>query len=273
MIKLGGSLIFSDDLIRDLKNLKKNNFKYVEIFTRHPGSLELNKDPGCIKDNIKKMQILIHASYAINLASPSAEIRKISKDMLLEEIMYAEKNDIKYIILQPGNCTGNTFEEGIANAVDLLKDVFRNYEKNIHLLLETTTGRGRELGGNFANLSYILKEVKDERLGICWDISHLYQAGYDIKNELETVIGNFDKIIGMKKIRVVRISDSNSIGRKDELHFKIGKGALGESIYKIMNHPRLRNKIFILEASHFDSRKEYFNELKTLLKYFSSKGG
>ena len=155
----------------------------------------------------------------------------------------------QYYNFHPGSHVGQGAETGIAQIADALKAALEpGYP--VTVLLETMAGKGSEVGGKFEELRAIIDAVGSEQVGVCLDTCHVSDAGYDIVNNLDGVLTEFDRVIGLEKLKAIHINDSlNPLGAKKDRHAKIGEGFLGtEAFQRIINHPALRNLPFVLET-------------------------
>lgn len=229
-------------------------------------ALELMQQTG-----IKVENLVVHAPYIINLANLKDEkIFKLAKDVLSDELKRSAYIGVKYIVLHPGAHLNYGINEGLNQIVKGLNEVLNQDNSNVKILLETMAGKGSELGKNFNELKYLLDHVdKKERLGVCLDTCHIFDAGYDIVNNLEEVLKEFDEVIGLDKLFVIHINDSkNTLGSHKDRHANIGKGNIGyETLAKIVWHPLLKDKIKILETPYIEDKAPYKEEIELLRKY------
>ena len=219
-----------------------DNFKTLE-------ALKMMKDNGIDINNV-----IVHAPYIINLANPKN--LEFSISFLRNELERVDKLGVKYLVLHPGSHVGLGSEEGIKNIVFGLSKVLENYHGNVMILLETMAGKGSEIGVNFYELKKIIDGViYNNRLGVCLDTCHLNDSGYDVK-DFEQVLDEFDKIIGISKIKCIHINDSKNIlnSHKDR-HENIGLGTIGfDALLKVIYNNRLDGIPKILETPYIDSK-------------------
>lgn len=196
--------------------------------------------------------IVSHASYLINLASGDKKILEKSRKAFIEEIKRSSVLKLDAIIFHPGSFTGITLEKGIKNIIDSLNIFMKILPKNgPFLLLETTSGSGNTIGGKFEELAQIISGVKKrDKIGVCLDTAHIFEAGYDLKNNYENVFKEFDEIIGIDKLKVFHINDSKTkFFSKSDRHEHIGKGEIGKSVFKrLMNDKRFAKLPMIIET-------------------------
>ncbi|MDT3426035.1 deoxyribonuclease-4 [Paenibacillus forsythiae] len=197
-------------------------------------------------------EIVVHAPYIINLASYKNHTYQLAVDFLQQEIHRTHALGVKHIVLHPGAYTDKDPEYGIQRIADGLNEVLGGtHETEVHIALETMAGKGTELGRSFEEIaSMIDKVVHNERLSICLDTCHIHDAGYDIVGDLDGVLEQFDKTIGLDRIGVVHINDSkNPSGARKDRHAPIGSGWIGfDTINRVVHHELLAGRPFILET-------------------------
>jgi len=212
------------------------------------------------KNKLDINNIVVHGSYLINLANTvNKKVFHYSVAFLQKEIERMEEIGLKTMILHPGSSLGTKNETALWQIVHGLNAVLKK-ENKVQIALETMAGKNNELGVDFEQLKFIIDNVKlKEKLGVCWDTCHLYSAGYDIKNNLEKVLIEFNKIIGLEKLWVIHLNDSAfPLGAKKDRHENIGHGKIGlEALKKIVWHPWLEGKIKLLETPR---KNEYYKE-------------
>lgn len=216
--------------------------------------------------NISKENIIVHAPYIINLANGDETKFNFSCNFLKEELKRVATFGFKYLVLHPGSHVGCGVEVGLANIIKALNKVLSEDETEVMILLETMAGKGSELGKNFAELKEIIDGVnKSDRLGICLDTCHLNDAGYDLTN-FSLVLNDFDKTIGLDKIKCLHLNDSkNILGSHKDRHENIGKGTIGfETLLNIIKEPKLDNIPKILETPYIEGRAPYKEEIELI---------
>lgn len=196
--------------------------------------------------------VLAHNAYLINLASADDELYKKSLDAMYIELQRAEALGIPYVIMHPGAHVGSGEEAGlkrIAEAINLLFDNTKG--SNVNLLLETTAGQGTVLGHQFEHISEIIDRVRDnKKIGVCLDTCHTYVAGYDLKRKYDEVFEEFDKVIGLKRLKALHLNDTlKGLGSRIDRHWHIGKGELGlETFDRLMRDERFKDLPMIIET-------------------------
>jgi len=193
---------------------------------------------------------LAHAPYTLNICSDKPNIREFTRNTFEDDIRRVEHLPGGLYNFHPGNHMGQGIEAGITMISDALNGVLRP-EQTVTVLLETMTGKGTEIGGRFEELREIIDRVElHEKMGVCFDTCHVYDAGYDIVKGLDEVLTEFDRVIGFNRLRAVHLNDSkNPLGSRKDRHETIGNGFVGlEVLGRIINHPQLRNLPFYLET-------------------------
>ncbi|AIQ62881.1 deoxyribonuclease IV [Paenibacillus stellifer] len=197
-------------------------------------------------------EIVVHAPYIINLASYKNHTYQLAVDFLQQEIHRTHALGVKHIVLHPGAYTDMDPEYGIERIADGLNEVLNGTnETEVHIALETMAGKGTEMGRSFEEIAAIIDKVThNERLSVCLDTCHIHDAGYDIVNDLDGVLEQFDQLVGLKRIGVVHINDSkNPRGSHKDRHTPIGSGWIGfDTINRVVHHERLAGLPFILET-------------------------
>jgi len=218
------------------------------------------------KSNIKLDKVVVHAPYLINLGNIDPIKNELSRNFLLSEINRTNAFHVKYIVLHPGLHVNNGVEVGLNSIVESLNDVFSKDNSDVIVCLETMAGKGSELGKTFKELAYIIKNVdKNEKLGVCLDTCHINDAGYDI-NDVDGVLNEFDRIIGLSRLKVVHLNDSKNIkGSHKDRHENIGFGTIGfETLRRWATNERLKDIPKILETPYIEEKAPYKEEIKML---------
>ncbi len=221
---------------------------------------------------IKKEDVIVHAPYVMNLANGDPEKRKYAAEFLLSEVKRTAALGAKYIVLHPGAHLKEGSEVGIERIIQGLDYVLSKSDNDVCIALETMSGKGSEVGRNFEELNQIIKGSKfSERICVCFDTCHVHDFGYDIINDYESVINEFDKIVGLDKIKVFHINDSkNPISARKDRHANLGYGEIGfEAIMRVINDERFKDIPKILETPWVEVAGKkvppYFEEI-TMIK-------
>ena len=194
--------------------------------------------------------ILAHAPYTLNGCSADEKIRNFATSVMQDDISRLEKTPGALYNFHPGSHVGQGVDTGIKYICDMLNvSLFEGMKTTV--LLETMAGKGSEVGRSFEELKRIIDETElGDLLGVCLDTCHVYDAGYDIVNNLDGVLEEFDKIIGISRLKAIHINDSkNPFESHKDRHEKIGEGSIGlRSFSNVINNPRLKNIPFLLET-------------------------
>ena len=262
MYTIGTHMSIAGGLVKTAENVVKMNADTMQIFSRNPrGSSYKTYLPEEIErfQKIRKDHafgpVLAHAPYTMNLASATEKTYEFACTVIREDIRRMDELQIENLVFHPGSHTGIGEEAGIANIIRGLDQAITGSE-NITVLLETMSGKGTEIGYRFEQL----KEIRDgvqhpERIGICLDTCHVWDGGYDIVNDLDGVLTEFDKVIGLSRLKAVHLNDSmNGLGSHKDRHARIGEGEIGlEALVRVIRHPALKNIPFILETPNDDA--------------------
>lgn len=199
--------------------------------------------------------IVAHAPYIMNPCSRDEGIRDLAGRMMAEDLELMERLPGNYYNFHPGSHVGQGVEAGCRQIADMLDRVVKP-EQRTTVLLETMAGKGSEIGGRFEELRLILDMAAcRDRLGVCLDTCHVSDGGYDIVNGLDGVLGEFDRTIGLDRLKAVHINDSmHPPGSRKDRHALIGQGTIGEAaILRVIAHPALRKLPFLLETPTDDA--------------------
>jgi len=218
-------------------------------------------------------EIVVHAPYIINLGnSEKAETFELAVSFLKEEIRRTEAiKKAKQIVLHPGAHVGAGDEKGIQQIIKGLNEVITR-EQQVHIALETMAGKGSECGRTFEQLAQIIEGVTyNEKLSVCLDTCHINDAGYDVVNNFDGILEDFDKIIGIERLKVIHLNDSkNPLGARKDRHENIGMGYIGfEALNYVANHEALKHIPKILETPYVsndsgDKKAPYKYEIEML---------
>ena len=242
---------------------KKLGGDTFSFFTRNPrGGNAKALDPVDVKalENFLAEEgfgkLVAHAPYTMNLCSDKPEVREFARRAFREDREKMETLPGNYFNFHPGSHVGQGAETGIALIAEALNDTLKPDQKTI-VLLETMAGKGTEVGRTFEELRAIIDLVKPELqpvLGVCLDTCHVWDGGYDIVNDLDGVLKQFDEVIGLDKLKALHLNDSMNIcGAHKDRHEKLGQGKIGkEALAKVLLHPALQGKPFILETPNED---------------------
>jgi len=222
-------------------------------------------------NNISSEDVIIHAPYIINTAQKDPQKRQFAIDFLSEEINRVAAIGAKYIVLHPGALLGMEVEQGLKQIADNLKVVLENTkDTDVVIALETMAGKGTEAGHRFEHLKTIMDHIDSERIKVCFDTCHTFDSGYDLVNNYEEVMEEFDHIIGLDNIKVIHVNDSkNTLGSSKDRHENIGFGNLGfDTILRIVKDERFKEIAKILETPYVtnDEGKKVYPPYKFEIK-------
>lgn len=251
-----------------------NTFQY---FTRNPRGgkakdidekdiLALRK----LMEENKFAKILAHAPYTLNGCSADESTRQFATEMMADDLERLKYLPTSLYNFHPGSHVKQGVDVGINYIVEMLNKVLKPEHTTI-VLLETMAGKGTEVGRTFEEISEIISRVElKEKMGVCLDTCHVYDAGYDIVNDLDGVLEEFDRIIGLDRLHAIHLNDSkNPFNSHKDRHEKIGEGEIGfEAIKKIINHPKLKNIPFFLETpNELDGYAKEIEMLRAAYEY------
>lgn len=262
-----------ENMGKEAVSIGANTFQF---FTRNPRggkakAIEQKDIDGLLK--IAKENnfatILAHAPYTLNGCSSSEETRNFAIEMMADDLVRMEYLPNSLYNFHPGSHVKQGVEVGINYIVEMLNKVLKP-EQTTTVLLETMAGKGTEVGRTFEEIAEIISKVDlKDHLGVCLDTCHMYDAGYDIVNDLDGVLEEFDRVIGLDRLKAIHLNDSkNPFKSHKDRHETIGEGYIGiEAIARIINHPKLRDLPFFLETpNELDGHAEEIKLLKELYK-------
>ena len=243
------------------RQMLANGGNTFAFFTRNPrGGKAKEINPEDVKKFLELEQengfgkLVAHAPYTMNCASDKENLREFARELLADDMKRMELTPGNYYNFHPGSHVGQGAEAGIAKIAEILNEVLTK-EQTTTVLLETMSGKGSEVGRNFQELRQIIDQVElKEKLGVCLDTCHVWDGGYDIVNDLDGVLTEFDQIIGLDRLKAIHLNDSmNGLGSHKDRHAKIGEGEIGlEALVRVINHPATRGIPFILETPNDD---------------------
>lgn len=257
MLNIGCHLSASAGFTHMLEESASIGANTFQFFTRNPrGGRAKDIDEKDVENFLKKWnelgygKIVAHAPYTLNMCSAQESTRKFAKQVFEDDLKRMEFVPGNYYNFHPGSHVGQGVDEGIELISATLNELLFEDMTTI-VLLETMAGKGSEVGGRFEEIRRIIdKTEKDEKLGVCLDTCHVFDGGYDIVNELDEVLAEFDRIIGLDRLKAVHLNDSkNLLASHKDRHEKIGQGNIGlTALMNVVNHEKLRDLPFILET-------------------------
>lgn len=283
MLKIGSHVSISGGLIGAAKEAYSYGANTFMIYTGAPQNtkrspiekLKINEGLAYMKA-YGLSDIVVHAPYIINLASYKEDTYNLAKEFLALEIERTTAIGSNYLVLHPGSFTDKTYEYGIERIAAALNEILTPETAPI-ICLETMAGKGKEIGRSFNELKDIIDRIElKDKIGICFDTCHVHDSGYDIINDFDGVIKEFDEIIGLDKLKVFHLNGSlNPRGAKKDRHANLGaneenpkgKDFIGkETIYNIVHHPAAQGKPLILETPWLDKKTNLYTEEIAFLK-------
>ena len=241
------------DMVRTAERIGANTFAF---FTRNPrGSKAKKEDPADCAAAMELLRekgfgtLVAHGSYTMNLCTADPEARAFAKDILCDDLRRMAALPGQYYNFHPGSHVGQGVDRGISYIADALKEALApGYP--VTVLLEAMAGKGSEIGGRFEELKAIIDAVGSSHVGVCLDTCHIYDEGYDIVNDLDGILAEFDRVVGLGRLRALHLNDSkNPFASHKDRHECIGQGSLGiETFRAIVNHPKLEGLPMILET-------------------------
>lgn len=200
-------------------------------------------------------KIVAHAPYTLNACAAKEELRTFARETFIDDLRRMEYTPGNYYNFHPGSHVGQGSEIGIQKIAEILNDVLTE-EQTTTVLLETMSGKGTEMGRNFEELKAILNLVeRNDKMGICLDTCHVWDGGYDIVHDLDGVLNEFDRVIGLPRLKAIHLNDSlNERGSHKDRHARIGEGKIGvDALVRVIKHPALQEIPFILETPNDDA--------------------
>lgn len=276
MLTIGAHLSASKGYTAMLRQAQEIGANTFQFFTRNPrGGSAKEIDEKDVKTFLSLMKsegfpvILAHAPYTLNCCSAKPETREFALNTFADDLKRMEYTPHQLYNFHPGSHTGQGVEAGVEQIAEILNKVlFENMTTTV--LLETMAGKGSEVGKTFQELKAIIDRVElSDKMGVCLDTCHVSDGGYDIVNNLDGVLEEFDKVIGIDRLKAVHLNDSkNPPNSHKDRHEKIGDGFIGiDAFERIINHPALRNLPFFLETpNELDGYAKEISILKGLYK-------
>lgn len=257
MFRIGCHLSSSKGFLAMAKQAEEIGANTFQFFTRNPRGGKAKdldvKDIAAYQQYAAEHgigQILAHAPYTINACGKDERVQEFARETMADDLRRLEEiPDCKYNF-HPGSHVQQGAEVGIEKIAGVLNEIMWQEQKTT-VLLETMAGKGTEVGRNFEELQEILSRVKyPEKMGVCLDTCHVWDGGYDIAGDLDGVLTEFDRIVGLSRLKAVHLNDSmNPLGARKDRHARIGEGHIGlDALVRVVNHPALRELPFCLET-------------------------
>ena len=278
MLYIGNHTSSSKGYLAMGKQTLANGGNTFAFFTRNPrGGKAKEIDPQDVQKFLQLAQenhfgkIVAHAPYTMNCAAAKENLRDFARETMADDLKRLELTPGNYYNFHPGSHVGQGAETGIAKIAEILNEVLTE-EQSTTVLLETMSGKGSEVGRNFEELREIIDRVeRKDKLGVCLDTCHVWDGGYDIVNDLDGVFAEFDRVIGLDRLKAIHLNDSmNGFGSHKDRHAKIGEGEIGmEALARVIRHPATAGIPFILETPNDD--EGWAREIALLRKEYEGK--
>lgn len=256
MLYLGCHLSASGGNLQMVKTAESIGANTFAFFTRNPrGSQAKKEDPADAAAAVQALKdgsfgpLVAHGAYTMNLCTAQPDARAFACEVLCDDLRRMAALPGNYYNFHPGSHVGQGVDTGVSQICDALKKALApGYP--VTVLLETMAGKGSEIGGKFEELKAIIDGVGSDQIGVCLDSCHVHDGGYDIVNELDGVLAEFDRVIGLDKLKALHLNDSkNPFGSHKDRHELLGEGNLGLDAFRnIVNHPVLKKLPMILET-------------------------
>lgn len=257
MLKIGCHLSSSKGYLAMGKDAVKIHANTFQFFTRNPrGGNAKAINPSDVEQFLAFANehgidhILAHAPYTLNACSADEGLRDFARRTMADDLLRMEYTPGNCYNFHPGSHVKQGTEIGISYIADMLNEILKP-EQTTTVLLETMAGKGSEIGGNFEELREILDRVTlNSHMGVCLDTCHIWDGGYDIVHHLDEVLTEFDRVIGLSRLKAIHLNDSqNPLGARKDRHARIGEGCIGkDALIRVINHPALKNLPFYLET-------------------------
>lgn len=257
MLTIGCHLSSSKGYLAMGKDAVKIDANTFQFFTRNPrGAKAKDIIPSDVEAYLayaaehRISRILAHAPYTLNACSADEGLREFARNTMADDLLRMEYTPGNCYNFHPGSHVSQGVEVGIGYIADMLNQILKP-EQQTTVLLETMSGKGSEVGRTFEELREILDRVElGSHMGVCLDTCHVWDGGYDIVNHLDEVITEFDRVIGLSRLKAIHLNDSlNPLGAHKDRHAKIGEGCIGQNaLIRVVNHPALRDLPFYLET-------------------------
>lgn len=278
MLKIGCHLSSSKGFLHMGKEAISIGANTFQFFTRNPrGSKAKAIDERDVQAYLAYAKehgigtIVAHAPYTLNACSADPHVREFAQETMADDLRRMEYLPGNVYNFHPGSHVGQGEKIGIEYIAELLNEVLKS-DQSTTVLLETMAGKGTEIGKSFEQIQQILEKVElQDKIGVCMDTCHIWDAGYDIVEDLDGVLKQFDEIIGLYRLKAVHLNDSMNVrGSKKDRHAKIGEGMIGkETLVSVINHPLLKGLPFILETPN--EIEGWKKEIKMLKEEYKEK--
>ena len=270
-MRIGVHVSIAGHIYESLERAKALGCNTMQIFRRNPRGWQVSR---LVKGDVEEFRrlkvkydikpVAVHMPYLINLSTPDDKLYKKSIGAYIEDVRRADMLGAEYFVTHLGSHVGSGEENGIKRFSEALGEIIRRAKPKTMILLENTAGSGDNIGYRFEHLKRIIEDqANPSDIGVCLDTAHTFAAGYDIKDKtgLEATLKDFDRLLGLSRIKVVHFNDSlSSFDSHVDRHHHIGKGEIGlQGMGRIINHPKLKNAAFIMETPKNTDRDDKMN--------------
>ena len=272
MLHIGCHLSPSDGLLKMAKTASGLGADTFQFFSRNPRGSKAKaldvSDASAMDAYLKENSfapVLVHAPYTLNPCAEKPETAQFAELVMRDDLLRCTEMRTPFYNFHPGSHVGQGEAIGIEKTASLLNRILSD-ETDTVVLIETMSGQGSEIGGTFESVQAIIDRVdRKDRVGVCLDTCHVFQAGYDLVNDLDGVLTAFDRVIGLDRLRFLHINDAKfGLGEHKDRHAAIGEGEIGlDAFRRIVNHPVMKDLPFCLETPH-EELSEYAAEIALL---------
>jgi len=271
-MRFGFHISIAEGFSNVVERAKKRGCETIQLFSRNPRGWKYSpldeKDLEKFRSSIESsglFPVFLHLPYLPNIASPQSKFYKQSIHSIATDLQRAGQLGAQYLIIHIGHRLESSEDEAIEAVSQGINQAFTRAENPVILLMENTAGQGTEIGYQFEQIKKIIEGVHDhQRIGVCLDTAHSFEAGYDLSNKegIERTLASFDKMIGLKRLHLLHLNDSKTpLGSKKDRHWHIGEGYIGlEGFKNLINHPLLKQLPGIMETP----RKDTIEDLKNM---------
>ena len=271
-MRFGFHISIAEGFSKVVERAKVRGCETIQFFSRNPRGWKYSpldeKDLEEFRSSIKSsglFPIFLHLPYLPNIASPKSKFYKRSIHSIATDLQRAEQLGAQYLIIHIGHRMESSEDEAIEAVSQGINQAFEKVKNPVILLMENTAGQGTEIGYDFEQIKKIIEGVHDhQRMGVCLDTAHSFEAGYDLSNKegIERTLESFDQTIGLKRLHLLHLNDSKTpLGSRKDRHWHIGEGYIGlEGFRYLVNHPLLRHLPGIMETP----RKDTVEDLKNM---------
>ncbi len=272
MLHIGCHLSPSSGLFNMAKTATELGADTFQFFSRNPRGSKAKPldaaDASAMRAYLKEngfAPVLVHAPYTLNPCAEKPEVAQFAELCMRDDLVRCTSMRTPFYNFHPGSHVGQGIFAGIEKTAALLNRILSD-ETDTVVLIETMAGQGSEIGGTFEEVRAIIDGTeRNDRVGVCLDTCHIFAAGYNIVSDLDGVLTQFDRVIGLDRLKFIHLNDSKfGLGEHKDRHAAIGEGQIGlDAFRRIVNHPALKNLPFCLETPH-EALSEYAEEIRLL---------